>query len=141
MHVHVQIQRPAEALDDHDGPATAIDDPVPARTPTHESQHAANGDAHDGATEVVIPGQEIPKPMRETQDPLTNGHVGEHVIDEMCRAVGHPAPGTTGTKATAFTRERDQAIGPTARTPKPCEATGQLPAPQEIAELLLNEAR
>ena len=53
----VEIQRPAEALDDHHGTAAPIGDAVTARAAPEEPEHRTDSDAADRATQVVIPRQ------------------------------------------------------------------------------------
>src|SRR5437660_12162628 len=77
--------------------------------------------------------------MRQTQHPLSNGDIRKHVIDEMRRALSHPATAAPWAKAAALAREGHKAIQPAGGAPKAREAAGQTAAAQEVAELLLDE--
>lgn len=50
MQMDVEIQRPTEALHDHDGAAAPIGDAATARAAAEEPEHGADGHATDRAT-------------------------------------------------------------------------------------------
>ena len=89
----------------------------------------------------MVPGQHVPKAVRQAQHPLTDGYTREDAIDEVGRALGHaPAPAAR-THRPALARERHQVVQPTAGAVKPGEAAGEKPAPQKPAELFLDKPR
>jgi hypothetical protein len=55
---------------------------------------------HDCSTESMVPHEQVPQLIRQTEEPLPNRHVGQHVIDEMHGAFGHAA--TAATRRTAM---------------------------------------
>ena len=44
------------------------------------------------AAEIMVPGQLVAQAIRQRQHPLPHRHIGEHVVDQVCRPFGHPAP-------------------------------------------------
>ena len=79
--------------------------------------------------------------MRQAQDPLSDRHIRQHVIDRMRRSLGHAAAAAPGAEATALARKDDEAILSACGAPVAREAGSEPSAPQEVAELLLDEAR
>jgi hypothetical protein len=59
----------------------------------------------------------------------------------MRRSLGHAAAGAPGAEAAALARKGDEAILSARGTPEAREAAGEASAPQEVTELLLDEAR
>jgi hypothetical protein len=59
MHVHVQIQGPAEALHDRHGPAVHVRQPLLAGA--QMALHLAEQEAHDALAQVVMPREQIPQ--------------------------------------------------------------------------------
>ena len=89
----------------------------------------------------MVPRQRVPQAVRQAQDPLANGDDGEHVIDQVRRALGHPAAAAARTHRPALAGKRYQPVQPAAGTPKSGEAPGKEPAAQEAAKLFLDEPR
>ena len=87
----------------------------------------------------MVPRQPIARAVRQTQDPLPHGHVGKHVVHEVCGALGHAAPSATWAKTASLTREGDQPIPAAGRTAKPRKPASQQAAAQEVPELVLNK--
>jgi hypothetical protein len=79
--------------------------------------------------------------MRQTEDPLTDWHVGKDLIDQVRRPLRHPAGAAAWAEPAALAREGHEAIQSAGGAPKSGEAAGQTSAPQEVAKLLLHEAR
>ena len=79
--------------------------------------------------------------MRQAEGPLSNRHVGEDMIDEMRRPLGHPPSAAPWAEAATFAREGHETILSAGGAPKTREAAGQTSTPQEIAELLLDKPR
>ena len=79
--------------------------------------------------------------MRQAEHPLPDRHVGEHVIDEMRRPLGHPSTTTPRAEAAALARKGHEAVQSARGAPKAGEAAGQTATPQEVAELLLEKSR
>jgi len=78
--------------------------------------------------------------MRQAEDPLSNRHVGEDMIDEMRRPLGHAPAATPLAEPTALAREGHEATQSAGGAPKSGEAPGQTSTPQEVAELLLDKS-
>lgn len=130
-----------EALDDHHSAAPAVGDAVtPGATP-EEPEHRPQGHAGHSPTQLVIPRQQVPQPMRQAEHPLSDRHVGQDLIDEMRRPLGHPATTAPRAESAALAREGHEAIQAACGAPKPGEAAGQTAAPQEVAKLLLDKSR
>ena len=139
VEVDVQIQRPAEALDDdHRAPARVTDASL-TRPVTQEPQDRAHGHGHHFPTRVMVPGQHVSHSVWEREHPLAHGDVGEHMIDEVLGALGHPATAAARTDRSGLARKRDQPVGATGATAKAGEAPREPPTAQEVAKLLLDE--
>jgi len=143
MDVDVQVQRASESLDDGHSTAATIDDAIPTRATSDDAEHGAHVHGDDRATQIVIPRQHVPQPVRQTQHPLSHRHVGEHMIHQVRRAFGHAPAATTGTEPAAFAREGHEAIVAAPIAMKPCESGRgrQASAGQKVAKLLLDEPR
>jgi len=87
----------------------------------------------------MVPRQPIAQAIRQTQHPLPYGNIGEDVIDEVRSALGHPATATTRAEAASFARKGHEPIEAAGPALKPREPTGERPAPEEVAELCLDE--
>ena len=151
MDVYIQIHCPAESLNDGGGAAAPVHDPSQVSHVAQETEHGPNGNTHDGATQVVIPRQPVPKPMWERQDPLhpsaaaalgapalSHRHRREHVVHqagvpaarllrggvEVRSAFRHPASGAARAGRPPFARKRNEPIQPTVITAKTREAAG-----------------
>ncbi len=83
--VNVEIERPAEALDDDDRAPTRVVDAGVTGQVTQEAKDGAHGHGHHRPTDVMVPGQQVPHPVWKREHPLANGDVGEHMI-EKCAA-------------------------------------------------------
>ena len=123
------------------GAAAVIGDAVSPRALPQEPEHHAQRDSDDGATQLVIPGKQVPQPMRQTQHPLSNRHVGEHVIDQIRRTLGHAATAAPRAEAAALARKGHEAVQSARGAPEAGEAAGQTATPKEVAELLLDKSR
>ena len=82
----------------------------------------------------------VPQAVRQTQDPLPDGHVGEHAIDEVGGALGHPATAAAGTQRPALAGKRDQPVEATVAAAKPGKAAREPATLKKFAKLLLDEA-
>ena len=80
INVYIEIRRPAEALNDRDGSAAAVNDPSHMGHMPWVLEDRPNGDAHDRAARLVVPRQPVPTPRRERQHPLPHRHRWEHVV-------------------------------------------------------------
>ena len=119
MKAHVQVESPTKALDDGHRACAAISMPRCFGPLPVEAEQGACVHCKHRAAERVIPGQSIAKLEGKAQHPLPKRGPREHVVDEMCRALGHPAAAAARAKASALARERNQPIGATTRTAKP----------------------
>jgi hypothetical protein len=141
VQMNVQVQRSTEALNNHYGAAATIVDAVTTRAAPEEPEYRADGRAADRAAQVVIPRQQVPQPMRQAENPLADWHVRKHMIDQMCRPLGHPPAAAPWAEPAALAREGDQSIQPAGGAPKAGEAGGETTAPQEVTKLLLDKLR
>jgi hypothetical protein len=97
MDMDVQIQRPAEPLNDGDGTTAPVRDSVALCAPANKPE--------DGARTQRLPRDtdRDPSPtrsaaIRQAQHPLADRHVGEHVIDQVRGTLGHPTAPAAWTK-------------------------------------------
>jgi hypothetical protein len=77
MEVDVEIESPAEALHDRDGAAPAAGHAVTASAAPQEPEHRTPGDAGHGPTQLVIPRQQVPQPMRQAGTHCRTGTSGK----------------------------------------------------------------
>jgi hypothetical protein len=75
----------------------------------------------------------------EAQHPLANGHVRKHMVDEMGRTLGHPAPPAARAEAATFAGKRNQTVRPAACTSKAREPMRKHSAANEAVKLTLDE--
>ena len=88
--VDVEVQRPAEPLDDRHGAATRSLETRGARVVPQLAEHGAEEHGAHPPAQIVVPRQPVPEPVRQTQDPLSHRHVGKDMIHEMCGPLRHP---------------------------------------------------
>jgi hypothetical protein len=139
VEVHVQVQRAAKALDDGDRTGTAASVTRSLGSLSVEALQCTRVDREHRAAEAVIPGKPIAKLEGKAQDPLSNWGTWKHVVDEMCRTLGHPTAAAARAEAAAFARERNQPIGTAARTPKAGKAMREHAAASKSLKLALHE--
>jgi len=118
--------------------AGADDAPRPGAI-AEEAHDGTEKHAHDRAAQVVIPGEQLPDPMGQTQDPLAHGHAQKHVVGQVRREHGRPPGSTARAEAAAFAGERDESVRAARRTPETREARRQPAAAQVRGKLLLHE--
>ena len=99
MHVDVQIQGSAEALNDRHGPAASTGYAGLPHAAPKKPEHRPHENARDRTAQRVVPRQHVPQAMRQTQDPLPHGHDRKHVIDEMRRTSAIRRPPQLGQTA------------------------------------------
>ncbi len=78
-------------------------------------------------------------PVRHGEDPFPDGHPGQHLVDEIRRLLGHAPPAATGADPAALAGQRQEAFERAVVAPDPQEAMDAQPAPEEAAELPLDE--
>jgi len=139
--VHVEIERAAEALHDRHRAEAATWDAAAARARTEPPADRAQEHSDDGATERVVPGDEIPQPGRQGQHPLPDGHGWQDAFDQMRGALGHPPAAATRAQTASLAGEGDEAIEAARRAARPSETACETPARQELAKLALDERR
>jgi hypothetical protein len=59
VEMDIEVEAPAEALDDGDAPGVPVPDPTPARLPALDTQQRPRVDAQHGAAEGVVPGEQV----------------------------------------------------------------------------------
>jgi hypothetical protein len=82
---------PTEPLDDRDGAAAAVHHTRQCRPATQAAQHSTHEYPCHGFARIMVPRKLVPQPVRQTQDPLPDRHVGQHVVDEVRGTFGHSA--------------------------------------------------
>ena len=123
--VHVQIERPAEPLENGHRTPTTFGHIVQLCTTTQPPQHRTHVDGDDGAAQVMVPRQAIAQAIRQTQDPLPYRDIREDVVHQVRRAFSHSTTSATWTEPPSFTREGHQPIQAARGTPKAGEAASQ----------------
>ena len=107
VHVQVEIKGSPKPLDHgHRTPATVHDATV-ARAGAQAPEDGADEHGDDAAAHVVVPRQLVPQAIGQAQHPLAHGRVGEHVIEQVGGALGHPTAAAIGTDRAAFAGKRD----------------------------------
>ena len=96
------------------------------RPAAERAEHRAYEDAGDGPAQRMIPRQHVPQAMRQTQYPLTERYLREHVIDQVRRAFGHAATAAARAHGAPLTRERHEPIEAAASATEARKATGAL---------------
>jgi hypothetical protein len=141
MDVHVEIQRPAEPLDHgHRAPARlreARGTPLLAQ----QAEHGAKEHGGHPAAQVVVPGQPLPQPVRQTPHPLPHRDVNNDVVDQVCRAFRHAAATAARTQRPSLARAIDGPVQAAVVAVEPRKAACQVPAPKELPKGTLDESR
>jgi hypothetical protein len=77
---------------------------MPARRArgTQKTEDSAHLHTHDRATQIVIPREQVSQTIGQTQDPLPNRGIGQHMVDEVGRAFRHASPAATRTEAASL---------------------------------------
>jgi hypothetical protein len=70
--VHVQIERPAEPLNDGHGAPAWLLEADGARVVPQQTEYGAQEDSGHPTAQVVVPREPVPQSVRQTQDPLSN---------------------------------------------------------------------
>jgi len=140
LEVRVQIERSPEPLhDDHRTPPRVGESRI-TRPATQEAEDGPQRHAADGATQIMVPGEEIAQPVRQREHPLPHRDIGEDVVDEMRGPSGHAPSTAARAHRPPLAREGDQTVGATGATSKPSEPAREPAASQKAPELLLDEA-
>jgi len=121
-------------------PPPTVRHAVPARAGAQPAQHGAHVDGDDRTAQVVVPRQLVTNAVRQAQDPLPHGYVGEDAIDQMGGPLGHPATAAARTEAAPLTGKWNKPVEATVTAAKPREPAGEPSTLKEIPELLLDKA-
>ena len=140
VHVDVEVHRPTKALDDGDTTAPWTGETLVACPGTKVPLDRMVQNARNATAHVVVPGQQIPDPVRHTQDPLADRHVGKDAVDEVRCAFGHAPPTAARAKTPLLARERDEPFGLALTTAESRKAAGKESTSEERPELVLNES-
>jgi hypothetical protein len=141
MDMHVEVERPSEPLHDRDRATATVRHAVPACAGAQGAEHRAEERGDHRAAQIVVPRQPIAHAIRQAEDPLPYGHVGEHAIHQVRGALAHPTATATRTEPASLARERDQPIEAAGRAAEPRKPAGKPAAPEKIPKLLLDEPR
>jgi hypothetical protein len=138
--VNVELEAAPEALDHRHRTGLATVDAEGPRGTRGEGEERAGVHAQHRTAQGVIPGQAVAQAIRQRQDPLPHRHPGQHLVDEIGGAFGHPPAATAWAEPAPLAGEGQEALEGAVRTAKPREAMGQHATREERAELLLDEA-
>ena len=105
-----------------------------------EAEERAGIHAQRRAAQGVVPGQVVAQAIGQRQGPLPHRYLWQHLVDQRGGALGHPSPPTARTAAASIAGAGHEALEEAVGAPKPREAMGLDSAPEELAELLLDEA-
>lgn len=141
VHVHVQVQAPAEALHESHRTALAAHEPIPTRVRSVETEDRFDEEARHRAEHLGLEGSERAQLERERQDVLAHGHVGKHAVDQMRRRVRHAPACAAWACPPLLARERDQDVVTAVVATAVHEAVSEDTTPQICAELLLDVSR
>ena len=139
VQVDVQIDGPAEPLENDDPTAARVDDASLTCPMAEKAQDRAHGYGDDLSAHVMIPGQGVPQAVGRESTHWRTGTSGKTVIDQMGGPVGHPAPTAARTQRARLAGEGDQPLPAARGTSKPSEAASEKATAQEVAELPLDE--
>jgi len=91
--VDIQVEPAPESLNHRHAAGMAVAKAPAACTTSLERQQGARVHGEHGATELVVPRQEIAEPVGQAQHPLADRHVRQDTIHETRGALGRaPAP-------------------------------------------------
>jgi hypothetical protein len=138
--VHVEIEGSPEPLDDRDGASARLLDASGARMVLQPAEDGAEEDRGDAAAQVVVPREPVPH-LRQAQDPLSNGDVGDDAVHQMCGAFRHTATTAARTHRSPLARERDELVEAAITATKPREPARQEPTPEEVPKRPLDKLR
>jgi hypothetical protein len=141
VEVDIQVEPAPESLDHRHAAGVAVAKASATCTLSLERQQGARVDREHGATELVVPCEEIAEPVRQAQHPLAHWDMRQDAIHETRGTLGHAPPSAARTEAAALARERNQPLESAVTTAEPCEAMRQDAAREEIPELSLDELR
>ncbi len=96
--------------------------------------------AENSACQSRVVGAAIAKRAGKREDPLSDGHLGEHAVHEVCCRIRHAATAAGGAEAAALTGEGTQTVELTCVAVEPQEAVGEDTAAKVGPQLLLDEA-
>jgi hypothetical protein len=111
------------------------------RPPAIEAEQRPDVDGQHGATEAVVPRQQVAQLVGEAEHPLADGHVGQDPIYSVGCALGHAASSAARAETAPLAGERQQVVQPAAVALEAGEALGKNAAREEFAELVHHEAR
>jgi hypothetical protein len=141
VHVHVQVQAPAEPLHEGDRTALAAYEPIPTPARSIEAEDRLHEEARHRAEHLRLEGRERAQLERERQDVLAHGHVGKHAVDQMRRRVRHAPACAAWACPPLLARERDKDVVTAVIAPAVDEAVSEDTTPEVRTELLLDVPR
>jgi hypothetical protein len=138
--MEMRVQGRAEAMEEAHGTGGGAEwsggTGLPQGGPEGSEQDMEDG--RGGTGSVVEEGSQA---FGHGEDELADGYVGNDVVYQVSRGLGH-ALGVTGrTYPAALAGERHQEVVVTRGAASPCETMGQDPTPQVASELFLYEIR
>ena len=137
----VQIEGRAEALDLVDGAREATVDAVRQGLAGVETEDRAQEDPPHGAAQLGVEGEQVAQAPGERDHPLPLRDLGQDVVHQMRRALGHPAPPARRTEAATLAREGHQEVRAAGEAVEAAEAVGQDAAGEVAAQLALDVQR
>ncbi len=142
MKVDVEVECPAESLNEGDRPAvggTGSGFQRAASTP-ERGEDGAHEHAQDLGRQRSVVGQAVSQSEGQRKDPLAYGNSRQHPVHEVRRRVGHMPTAARRAKTATLTRERHHPIQATAVAMNAQESVREDSAVQEGAQLPLDEA-
>ena len=137
----LEVQSAPESLDHRHGAGVAAAKASATCASSLERQQDARVDREHGATELVVPREEIAEPMGQAQHPLAYRNMRQDAVHETRGALGHtPAPAARA-EAAALAGKGHEPLEGAVPTAEPRKAMRQHAAREEISELLLHELR
>lgn len=129
-----------QALDQGDRTGTGLYMSKPCALDQVCSDHAID-DAQRPPHDLGPAGKQKAQWQRETQQPLAHGLLGQHIVDQQGRVLGHPPCPAARAKTPTFATEGEQVLGVTRLAAHPQEAVFQPAAFEVILKLALHIAR
>ena len=141
----IEAQRAVTALDvsdrAHEGVLDAAQAELTLRAPAQRARERADERGEHVRAQPPIVGQRVAQGPRQRAHPLPNRHLGQHLVDEVSRDVGHAAAEARGAEAAPLARERDEQLVTAATAHEAHDAVLELAAAQVLVEVAHDEAR
>jgi len=105
--VAVEVEQRTEALHEGDGTGVRVGNAVGACSSPLPGEQLGQEHTECLAQQFAVSGEQKPYPTRQRQYPLSIGHDGEYVVDEIDRGVCHSTTCARRAESAGFAQERD----------------------------------